>query len=88
MSINARDFSFMNEHILHKLFGYFVETRIHINVMQTSALSLSVCFDEDKDKLEKLIQMLENDFFCSLQQPANAVYNSALQSETGRRHHT
>lgn len=62
MSISARDFSFMNEHILHKLFGYFVETRIHINVMQTSALSLSVCFDEDIQKLESLIEGLEADF--------------------------
>lgn len=70
MSINARDFSFMNEHILHKLLGYFVDTRIHINVMQTSALSLSVCFDEDNNKLNKLIQMLENEF--------SVRYNSQL----------
>lgn len=70
MSISARDFSFMNEHILHKLLGCFVETRIHINVMQTSALSLSVCFDEDNSKLEKLIQMLENEF--------SVRYNSQL----------
>ncbi|MDY0076962.1 MAG: aspartate kinase [Bacteroidales bacterium] len=62
MSISARDLSFMNEDILHKLFGYFVETRIHINVMQTSALSLSVCFDEDSQKLENLINGLEAEF--------------------------
>ena len=62
MSISARDFSLMNEDILHKLFGYFVETRIHINVMQTSALSLSICFDEDSQKLESLINGLEAEF--------------------------
>lgn len=63
MSISARDFSFMNEHILHTLMGYFDRTRIHINVMQTSALSLSVCFDEDSEKLDSLIKNLEAKFF-------------------------
>ena len=62
MSISARDFSLMTEHNLHKLLGYFVETRIHINVMQTSALSLSVCFDEEREKLENLIKSLEAEF--------------------------
>ncbi|MBU1369264.1 MAG: aspartate kinase [Bacteroidetes bacterium] len=62
MSISARDFSFMNEHILHRLLGVFDETRIHINVMQTSALSLSVCFDEDELKLKSLKHKLEAAF--------------------------
>jgi len=79
MSISARDFSFMNEHILHKLLGHFVEMRIHINVMQTSALSLSVCFDEDIQKLKSLIKSLEDSF--------SIRYNSQLTLFTIR-HYT
>lgn len=62
VSISPRDFSFMNEHNLQILFGLFDELNIHANMIQTSALTLSICFDSDLQKLEDLISYINNSF--------------------------
>lgn len=62
VSIGSRDFSFMNEQSLHFIFGLLSRLPIHINVMQTSALSLSLCFDHDPHKLEALLTELHSAF--------------------------
>ena len=62
VSISPRDFSFMNETNLHRIFGVLSEIRMPVNVMQTSAISLSVCTDFQEDKLDKLINKLNNEF--------------------------
>ena len=61
-SISARDFAFMGEQLLHELFGLLDRLNIHINLIQVSALSLSVCFDENMDKLKQLKQKLSDKF--------------------------
>ena len=58
VSIGSRDFSFMNEESLSFIFGVLSKLHIHINVMQTSALSLSVCFDLEQHKLSALLDAL------------------------------
>ncbi len=62
VSISARDFAFMGEKLLHELFGLLDQLNIHINLIQVSALSLSVCFDENVDKLKQLKQKLSDKF--------------------------
>lgn len=62
ISIAPRDFSFMNESNLHKLFGIFGQLDIHANMIQTSALSLSICVDEDQIKISSLTQALQKDY--------------------------
>jgi len=62
VSISARDFAFMGERLLHELFGLLDQLSIHINLIQVSALSLSVCFDENVDKLKQLKQKLSDKF--------------------------
>jgi aspartate kinase len=62
VSISPRDFSFMNETNLYRIFGVLSEIRMPVNVMQTSAISLSVCTDFQKDKLNKLIENLHSEF--------------------------
>lgn len=62
VSISARDFAFMGERLLHELFGLLDKLNIHINLIQVSALSLSVCFDENMDKLKQLKQKLSDNF--------------------------
>lgn len=76
VSIMPRDFSFMNEHNLHILFGLLDELKIHVNVLQTSALSLSVCFDEDQQKLNELLNLISKSF--------KIRYNKGLQLFTIR----
>jgi len=61
LSISARDFSFIAEDNLHQIFGFFVRQRCGINLMQNSAISFSVCLD-DNERLEGLIADLQDDF--------------------------
>ena len=76
VSISPRDFSFMNEHNLQILFQTCDDLRIHANMIQTSALMLSFCFDSDKVKLKQLMACLKNDF--------SIKYNEGLQLFTIR----
>ena len=62
VSISPRDYSFMNEHNLQLIFAACDELNIHANVVQTSALTLSFCFDHDETKLTGLIGSLKKSF--------------------------
>ncbi len=76
VSISPRDFSFMDEHNLKTIFSICVELNIHANMIQTSALMLSFCFDSDKAKLKQLMACLNDDF--------SIKYNDGLQLFTIR----
>lgn len=76
VSITPKDFSFMNEKNISFLFGIFNEIGIHANMIQTSALMLSVCFNNDKMKLESLMLSVSDKFFVK--------YNDDLQLFTVR----
>lgn len=76
VSITPKDFSFMNEKNISFLFGIFDEIGIHANMIQTSALMLSVCFNNDKMKLELLMLSVSDRFFVK--------YNDDLQLFTVR----
>ena len=62
VSISPRDYSFMNEHNLQLIFAACDEWGIHANVIQTSALMLSFCFDHDERRLKGLIASLKETF--------------------------
>ncbi len=62
MSLVNRDFSFMNENLIHFLFGIFSSHQISIHVIQNSAISLSICFDHHPEKLKKLIEKIHTLF--------------------------
>lgn len=79
VTIRPRDFSFMNEQNLGILFGMLNELNIHANMIQTSALNLSICIDENLAKLNQLIDSLEQLFLIK--------YNIGLQLFTIR-HYT
>ena len=79
LSINSRDLSFIAEDHLMQIFNAFSQHKIHINLMQHSAVSFSVCFDSNISKLEALLADLKNDFIVK--------YNDDLQLIT-MRHYT
>ncbi len=54
ISITPRDFSFIIEENLKELFGIFMDVKVHINLMQNSAINFSVCVDFDADKLSAI----------------------------------
>lgn len=61
-SIASRELSFIAEENLTHIFEVFSRHRIHINMMQHSAVSFSVCFDEDEAKLKGLLHDLGKQF--------------------------
>ena len=76
LSINTLDLSFIAEENLKYIFDAFSRNKIHINLMQNSAVSFSVCFNEDRTKLEALLSDLKENF--------SLRYNTNLQLITVR----
>jgi aspartate kinase len=62
ISISPRDFSFMNETNLYRIFKVISNIGLTINVLQTSAISLSVCTDFHQEKIDLLKDKLICDF--------------------------
>ncbi|UOE47099.1 aspartate kinase [Mucilaginibacter sp. SMC90] len=62
LSVSGKDYSFITEDHLSDVFRLFAQNNVKINVMQTSALSFSVCFDLNEERFEKLLNGLKQDF--------------------------
>jgi len=60
--ISPKDFSFIAEDNLEKIFGYLSGYGIKIDLMQNSAVSFHICTNNDKRKVRSLIDDLEKDF--------------------------
>lgn len=76
LSIRSRNLAFVAEENLKDIFEVFSHHKIHINLMQNSAVSFSVCFDENREKEKKLLQALGKQFVLK--------YNTGLQLYTLR----
>ena len=62
ISISDRSLSFIVETHMSKIFGLLAKHSVSVNVMQNSAVSFSVCVDDDKYKIPQLISDLQKDF--------------------------
>lgn len=62
LSIIPRDFSFVVEDNLSDIFKKLALSNGHINVMQNSAVSFTVCLDIDAFGLKRLIDLLKEDY--------------------------
>lgn len=79
LSVSAKDFSFIVEENLANIFSELSSFGVKVNLIQNSALTFSVCFDQNDYILPRLIE--------SLQQNYNVKYNNDLQLITIR-HYT
>lgn len=70
ISISAKDYSFISENHLSHVYQLFAQNQVKVNVLQTSALSLSVCFDLVEERFAQLLIQLKQEF--------NVKYNSGL----------
>ena len=62
LSLSTKDLSFIiEEHISH-IFSLFAQNNIAVNVMQNSALSFSICFDNDPIKTKPLLVELSESY--------------------------
>ena len=62
LSFSAKDFSFIAEEHLSKVFSTFAENRLRINMMQNAAISFSIAVDFKKEKIDNIIEQLKNEF--------------------------
>jgi aspartate kinase len=62
LSIMPKDFSFVVEENLSDIFKKLALSGGHINVMQNSAVSFSVCLDIDKLQLNYLVDLLKDEY--------------------------
>jgi aspartate kinase len=73
LSISSKDFSFIDEHILIYLLQCISGAQIKLNMMQRSALSLSVCFNQDEAKFSKLYDVLKDKFKCKYNEDLDLI---------------
>ena len=76
LSILPRDYSFIAEDNLQVIFGLLNELGIRVNLMQNSALSFSICVDNNPQRIGILIERLKSMF--------RVRYNDNLQLITIR----
>lgn len=76
ISLSARDYSFISENHLSDIFSKLAASQAKVNMMQTSALSFSVCIDFYEERFKKLLKSLSTDF--------NVKYNEGLTLITVR----
>lgn len=62
ITFNIRDFSFITERNLSQLFFLLDMLHIKINVMQNSAISVSICIDGNESKNRPLVNSLESEY--------------------------
>ena len=58
ISMSPRNLSFIIEDNLSDIFKILSDNNITVNLMQNSAVSFSICVDNDKDKIPKLLENL------------------------------
>lgn len=76
ISIQPKDFSFIAEDNLSDIFDVFSKHGVKINLMQLSAISFSVCCDNNEFKIQELVKDLQTQF--------KVLYNSGLELMTVR----
>jgi len=79
ISFLPRDFSFVMGDNLSWIFNVFTNHSIKVNLVEASAVSIDVCVDDDKTKLDSLLISLKDEF--------SAVYNENVELLTIR-HYT
>jgi aspartate kinase len=70
ITFKVTDFTFINEHNLSKIFQALSQHRIKINMMQNSAISFSLCVNEEAYKLDPFMAHLKDEF--------DILYNNKL----------
>jgi aspartate kinase len=74
VSFKISDFSFINEHHIHLIFDHIKRLNLTINLMQNSAISFTICMDDNAMKRAQLMTALKDEF--------TIYYNEGLEMIT------
>ena len=78
VSFKVTDFSFIDEGHIHQVYANLKLLKLKVNMLQISAISISIVIDKQLFKLEKLIEILKEQF--------EIRYNESLQLLTVKNH--
>ena len=73
IQVTTRDFSFITEDNLSKLYSIFHDLKIKINLIQNAAISFVACIDNREDKVKALVQALGKDYKVSVNDNVNLL---------------
>lgn len=62
LTLKPKDYSFVMEEGISSLFKLFFDNRIKVNLIQTSAISFSLCVDDEKQKLRNLLEHFKGEY--------------------------
>ncbi|MEO0900404.1 MAG: aspartate kinase [Bacteroidota bacterium] len=62
LHIKPRDFSFMEEQLMNKVFDLVYKSGVKVNLVQNSAISLNICVNDEGSKRSNLESMLLDEF--------------------------
>jgi aspartate kinase len=79
ISFQVLDYSFINESKISLIFHLFEEFNIQVNMMQSSAISFSVCVDDPDENMKNIINSLSAEF--------DIFYNNGLELITVKNYH-
>jgi len=71
ISILPKDFSFVMGDNLSRVFHSFMVNGIKVNLVQASAVSINVCVDDERNRVDTLIKDLKAEF--------SAIYNESVE---------
>jgi len=71
ISILPKDFSFAMGENLSRIFYLFIQHGIKVNMVEASAISIDVCIDDERSRVESLIEDLKTEF--------TAAYNDNVE---------
>lgn len=64
LSISAKDFSFIMEDDISEIFDFFHQFKLKVNLIQNSAISFSVCLEDNFNTFNKLYEKLKLNYLC------------------------
>lgn len=76
VTMRAKDFSFVLEESLSHIFEVVNRNRLRVSLIQSSAVTISVCMDNNEPRVKQAIAELQDDY--------NVTYNSGLSLLTIR----
>jgi aspartate kinase len=71
--ITPRDFSFMDEQLLSRIFGGIARVGLQVNLVQTTAISLTLVVNQQAEMLRELVSQLLDEFTVEIQENLELV---------------
>ncbi|GAA4461020.1 aspartate kinase [Nemorincola caseinilytica] len=73
VQVTTRDFSFITEDNLSRIYAIFHELKVKINLIQNAAISFVACIDDREDKIKALLVALGKDYKVSINESVSLL---------------